>query len=100
MSIPLKLRKQLKERSGGQCERIFDNGFRCAEYATDFHHWLPRGRGGPHSLDNAVHLGSLCHWFATNRPKEAAAEGLVLITRKQITPGGYPVARKEMLNAN
>jgi hypothetical protein len=103
--VPASVLKQVKERSGGRCERLlyFDQEGKAILHALvihlnpDFlvsagvmhglprcsnktmkqpHHILKRSQGGKHALENLKDLCFECHNWVESHPKEAQAEGL------------------------
>ena len=51
--IPAHVRRAVYERDGARCAFIDDNGRRCnSAWQVEFHHCVPFGRDGPHSVDN------------------------------------------------
>lgn len=78
-----KVRKQIKQRSGGQCE-VFNEGFlglvRCEKKATQIHHMLTKARGGEHLDDHTnYHLIHLCtEHHAMADGKEAYDSGMLI----------------------
>lgn len=48
---------------------------RCALRASDWHHRLPRGRGGPDHGVNMVPLCRKCHSWVEHHPERARQEG-------------------------
>jgi len=55
--IPAAVKRAVYERDGGQCTFKDRNGRRCTNRdGLEFHHKLPYGRGGNHSVDNIALL--------------------------------------------
>jgi hypothetical protein len=53
--IPAAVRRAVYERDGGQCRYRDEQGRRCtAREGLEFHHRLPFGRGGDHSVANVA----------------------------------------------
>ena len=76
----------VKKRSGGRCERMIvteHNGrrhyCRCPKPAMRTpHHILARSQGGDHSPKNLLDLCFDDHRWATDNPKQAIIEGIVI----------------------
>lgn len=80
--VPPDILKQVKERSGGQCERMMKSEFndmqRCPyEAMSQPHHILPRSQGGTHTLDNLLDLCIECHRFSHVSVQRAIREGIL-----------------------
>ncbi len=59
--IPAAVKRAVYERDGGRCRYEDEQGRRCtARQGLEFHHRLPFGRGGDHSVDN-ISLACRCH---------------------------------------
>ena len=59
--IPAAVRRAVYERDGGRCRYEDEQGRRCtARQGLEFHHRLPFGHGGDHSVAN-VSLACKCH---------------------------------------
>ena len=53
--IPAAVRRAVYERDGGQCRYRDEQGRRCtAREGLEFHHRIPFGRGGDHSVANVA----------------------------------------------
>lgn len=65
-------------RSKGRCEGIA-RGLEhlCTGLGDDFHHVLPRSRGGAHHPDNLVHLCRTAHRLVHHNPERARRVGLL-----------------------
>lgn len=51
--IPAHVRRAVFERDGGRCTFVDGEGNRCdSAWQVEFHHCVPFGRDGPHTLDN------------------------------------------------
>ena len=65
----LEVRREIRERSGGLCERKLPDGRRCLAPASDIHHIVPKGMGGRHGamkrlindLRNGIDVCRSCH---------------------------------------
>jgi len=58
--VPKAIIEQVMFRSGGQCEFVDENGYRCCNPAQrQPHHVLKRSQGGPHTVEN---LRATCPW--------------------------------------
>lgn len=57
--IPESVRRQVRARSGGQCEAAIQAV--CAYTASDIHHRKSRARGGSNDLKNLLHVCRACH---------------------------------------
>ena len=56
--IPAAVRRAVSDRDGGRCRFVDEQGRRCSErHRVEFHHRLPFGVGGDHSL---VNISLLC----------------------------------------
>lgn len=62
--IPLAIRAEIRERSGGRCEAGFAG---CYGTATEVHHRKNRSQGGSNALVNLAHLCHACHHLVTIR---------------------------------
>jgi 5-methylcytosine-specific restriction endonuclease McrA len=52
-AIPANVRRKVFKRDGGQCAFVDDEGRRCASaWQLEYHHCVPFGRDGPHSVEN------------------------------------------------
>ena len=80
-------RAAVPSRSGGICE------FCQKRRATEMHHRVSRGVGGPWSPENIVHLCNGCHGEATRHPDWAWGMGLICKTHEN--PGLRPVTRED-----
>jgi hypothetical protein len=69
--IPTVMRKQLRVRSFGVCERC------SVSYATEAHH-RQRRRDGGHRLSNLAHLCGGCHRWAHTYPTLAQEDGWIV----------------------
>lgn len=58
--VPDTVRAQVRARSQGRCE-VFDGWQRCEHRAVHQHHRLPRGKGGPDTVDNLLDVCLACH---------------------------------------
>ena len=59
--IPAAVKRAVYERDGGRCRYEDEQGRRCtARQGLEFHHRLPFGHGGDHSVAN-VSLACKCH---------------------------------------
>lgn len=74
--IPLKVRHEVEERSGGICEFVWD-GVRCVWPATEKHHVLARSQGGKHTKENLLDGCGFCHAYCKNEAKDAIKRGFV-----------------------
>lgn len=65
-------------RSRGRCEAI-TRGLEhlCTGLGTEYHHVLPRSRGGQHHADNLVHLCATAHRLVHGQPARARRLGLL-----------------------
>lgn len=65
-------------RSKGRCEAI-PRGLEhlCTGLGTEYHHVLPRSRGGQHHPDNLVHLCLTAHRLVHAQPDRARRLGLL-----------------------
>ena len=65
-------------RSRGRCEAI-PRGLKhlCTGLGTEYHHVLPRSRGGQHHADNLVHLCATAHRLVHGQPARARRLGLL-----------------------
>lgn len=62
-------------RSGGRCEgQVADV---CTGRAQHLHHRVRRSQGGPHTVENIVHLCEACHTWAHGNVTEARVLGLI-----------------------
>jgi hypothetical protein len=52
-------------RSAGICEALTPA---CKRYGTEFHHVLPRSRGGQHEPGNGLYVCAPCHRFIHDHP--------------------------------
>lgn len=90
------LREAIEERSGGWCEARLP--LVCMGAATNIHHRLPEGAGGPATMANLIHLcgsGTTgCHgWVEHNRKACYPPEGNALLLRRGQDPENYPYIR-------
>lgn len=76
-------RRIVAERSNGVCE-LCDQA-----RAGEWHHRLPRGRGGRWEPSNGLHLCTGCHRWVTEHPAESYDEGWLL--RRGESPEHMPV---------
>lgn len=86
--VPTNVLKEVKERSGGFCERIFPGYWikdenkiprRCFnECMKQPHHILKRSRGGTHEVSNLIDLCFQCHAWVESHDQEAIKNGLSL----------------------
>lgn len=84
--IPAKVRKEVRERSGGICEFTWE-GPRCTNTAHEMHHVLARSQGGKHTPDNLMDSCFPCHVRAKDQAKEAIRRGFVkLMTSFEYSP--------------
>ena len=52
-SVPAKVKREVRERDAGRCQWKLDSGGICgSDVRTQVDHVLPRGRGGPSTVDN------------------------------------------------
>ncbi len=52
-SVPPKVKREVRKRDGGKCTWPLANGGTCgSEIRTEIDHVVPRGRGGPSTLEN------------------------------------------------
>jgi len=59
--IPAAVRRAVRERDGGRCSFVADNGKRCAARdRLEIHHDIPYARGGTHEPEN-LHLRCRAH---------------------------------------
>ncbi|MEZ4743127.1 MAG: HNH endonuclease signature motif containing protein [Bdellovibrionota bacterium] len=66
--IPAKIRAQVLERAGYQCEKIGVNEIRCsAKTCLEIDHIAPFARGGNHAISN---LQVLCKAHNSNKAKQ------------------------------
>jgi hypothetical protein len=70
--IPLRIRRQVWERSGGLCE------CGCSQRATSVHHRKLRSQGGRHEMANLLHLTAECHDRTHANPERGYALGLLV----------------------
>jgi hypothetical protein len=80
-------RAAVPSRSGGICE------FCRKRRASQMHHRVSRGVGGPWSPENILHLCHLCHGDATRQPDWAWGMGLICKTHEN--PGLRLVTRED-----
>lgn len=80
-------RVAVKGRGNGYCE------FCQLLRASEMHHRVGRGVGGPWSPENIVYLCKHCHDEATHHPNWAW--GLGLIVKSHENPGRKPVTRED-----
>jgi hypothetical protein len=60
--VPAHIKHALNLRDQGECTHINEKGERCRETRwTDTHHIIPRGKGGPNTLENLTTLCSFHH---------------------------------------
>jgi 5-methylcytosine-specific restriction endonuclease McrA len=75
--VPKAILKAIEERSGGYCERMF-NERRCPESALPQpHHIKPRSQGGKHEISNLMAVCFECHIWIHANPREAKEQGLL-----------------------
>jgi hypothetical protein len=79
-------RAAVRSRSNGICEF-------CRQRASDMHHRVSRGVGGPWNPANIVHLCRACHHKCTTNPSWGRSWGLVLRTKQD--PEDIPVMRND-----
>lgn len=78
MPVPLKVRRQVWERSGYKCEA-------CGlDRAVHVHHRKLRSQGGENSADNLLHVSFRCHDRIHANPEESYVRGLL------VKRGGIP----------
>lgn len=71
--IPARVRKAVKQRSNGRCEKPIDG--RCTGRASDMHHISRRAQGRDHSPDNLLHLCHSDHMYVHAHVAWAKANG-------------------------
>jgi 5-methylcytosine-specific restriction endonuclease McrA len=87
--IPAAVRRAVYERDGGQCRYRDEQGRRCtAREGLEFHHRLPFGHGGDHSVANVAlacksHNG---HMAEVDYGREAIARHRGAGSRSQASP--------------
>lgn len=69
--IPLKVRTEVKERSGGRCEH-------CGDTAVHMHHRKMRSQGGRHEAVNLLHLCLKDHDYFHAHPEMAYKVGALV----------------------
>lgn len=92
LSIPPKVRAEVRERSGGDCEARI-NGV-CRGRATQMHHRLLRSQGGKHTPANLLDLCGRCHDHIHKHTAWAYEHGFLLAAFTQpshvrIIEGGH-----------
>ena len=75
--IPQQSLDIIHERSGGQCEFVWDS-VRCTRRATDPDHTLARSAGGSHDPSNLKHVCRICHRWKHDNPEEAIQRGFTI----------------------
>jgi 5-methylcytosine-specific restriction endonuclease McrA len=68
-AIPLPVRRAVRARSGGVCERSW-----CDSPARDLDHNIPQALGGPDTVENIIHLCGGCHAEKTKADVKAIAK--------------------------
>jgi 5-methylcytosine-specific restriction endonuclease McrA len=52
-SVPTKVKREVRRRDGGKCQWPLDSGGICGStLRLEIDHVVPRGRGGPSTIDN------------------------------------------------
>lgn len=79
-----KIRKRIRERSHGVCERC------RSRPATVIHHRLRRSHGGSDDEDNLMHLCSPCHSGIHDHPADSYRDGYLIRGVQNVQKGlGY-----------
>ena len=77
--VPASVIKEIKKRSGGRCEFVFPDGFRCwKEAQKQPHHVLKRSQGGEHTLENLRDTCPFHNIYAELEPKACVKLGWVI----------------------
>lgn len=82
-AVPLRIRRQVSDRSGGLCE------LGCGRVAVHTHHRLMRSQGGGHELANLLHLCAGHHIDTHAHPERSYRLGWLV--RRGNDPAAVPV---------
>jgi len=68
----------LSEKQGRACLPPYCECFGSPHIAIDWHHVLPKGRGGKQNQEQMLAVSREAHRWITDHPKEAEAKGWLL----------------------
>ena len=93
-SVPAKVKREVVRRDGGKCQWPVDSGGVCGSTVRlEVDHVVPRGKGGPSTVDNCR---ILCRPHNLEAARQAYGDAHMDLFTRGASPGDAPLAREDV----
>jgi hypothetical protein len=93
-SVPAKVKREVVKRDQGKCQwKLADGGVCGATVRLEIDHVVPRGRGGPSTVENCR---ILCKPHNLEAARQVYGDAHMDLFTRGTSPGGAPLAREDV----